>query len=686
MGGNDGLSVRAHSTADPNGLNSPGSILIEARGATSDVVINSDIESGRGHISLLAGDDILLQADILSDGTQSTSGAEGSVQLVAFNGTLNGAGSDGVIMADNSSISSVSGVIRLVADNESDIVLGRLDTVAADFTAGAVSLVAERSILDGAGDLAELNIQTGTLRMWADAVVNADGTQDTLTAGNQQGLIGGPATANGQPEANLNAIDIQVVTLAARSAEGIYLSEADGLTVDATGNLSISEVNFNSTLTTRADLSLADLVTSHSGPIKLVSLAGTLTFNDGATGALGGNDGLSVRAHSTADPNGLNSPGSILIEARGAASDVVINSDIESGRGHISLLAGDDILLQADILTDGTQSTSGAEGSVQLVAFNGTLNGAGSDGVIMADNSSISSVSGVIRLVADNESDIVLGRLDTVAADFTAGAVSLVAERSILDGAGDLAELSIQTGTLRMWADAVVNADGTQDTLTAGNQNGLIGGPATANGQPEANLNAIDIQVVTLAARSAEGIYLSEADGLTVDATGNLSISEVNFNSTLTTRTDLSLADLVTSHSGPIKLVSLAGTLTLNDGRSRKPLGGNDGLSVRAHSTADPNGLNSPGSILIEARGTASDLVINSDIESGRGHISLLAGDDILLQADILSDGTQSTSGAEGSVQLVAFNGTLNGAGSDGVIMADNSSISSVSGVIRLVA
>ncbi len=89
------------------------------------------------------------------------------------------------------------------------------------------------------------------------------------------------------------------MTLAARSAEGIYLSEADGLTVDATGNLSISEVNFNSTLTTRTDLSLADLVTSHSGPIKLVSLAGTLTLNDGAAGALGGNDGLSVRAHST---------------------------------------------------------------------------------------------------------------------------------------------------------------------------------------------------------------------------------------------------------------------------------------------------------------------------------------------------------------------------------------------------
>ncbi len=166
------------------------------------MVINTDIESGRGHISLLAGDDILLQADILTDGTQSTSGVEGSVQLVAFNGTVNGVGSDGVIMADNSSISSVSGVIRLAVDNESDIALGRSTWGGGRFFgASESSQVAERSILDGAGDLAELNIQTGTLRLWADAVVNADGTQDTVTAGNQQGLIGGPATANGQSEA-----------------------------------------------------------------------------------------------------------------------------------------------------------------------------------------------------------------------------------------------------------------------------------------------------------------------------------------------------------------------------------------------------------------------------------------------------------------------------------------------------
>ena len=75
---------------------------------------------------------------------------------------------------NDTTITTHAGVIRMAADNESDIVLGRLDTVdegvaTPDYTTGAVSLVAERSILDGAGDLPELNIQTGTLRMWADA-------------------------------------------------------------------------------------------------------------------------------------------------------------------------------------------------------------------------------------------------------------------------------------------------------------------------------------------------------------------------------------------------------------------------------------------------------------------------------------------------------------------------------------
>ena len=51
-----------------------------------------------------------------------------------------------------------------------------------------------------AGDLGDLNIQSGTARLWADAVVNTDGTQDTATAGDAAGIIGGTDTGNADPD------------------------------------------------------------------------------------------------------------------------------------------------------------------------------------------------------------------------------------------------------------------------------------------------------------------------------------------------------------------------------------------------------------------------------------------------------------------------------------------------------
>ena len=57
--------------------------------------------------------------------------------------------------------------------------------------------------------------------------------------------------------------------------------------------------------------------------------------------------------------------GDVLLEARGSASDVVLNADLSSGTGHVSLIAGDDVHLTADVSTDG--STPG-DGSVLIVS------------------------------------------------------------------------------------------------------------------------------------------------------------------------------------------------------------------------------------------------------------------------------------------------------------------------------
>ncbi len=135
--------------------------------------------------------------------------------------------------------------------------------------------------------------------------------------------------------------------LAASSADGIYVEEFDSVTVTATGAISVEEVRFNSTRTVRTDASLSDLVTTDAGSIKLVSLNGQITIEDGDA------DGFGVSAATTGD---------VLLWAR---QDVVVNSGILSGSGHVTLRSGDDIDLNADVITAG--------GSVYLTATNDTV-------------------------------------------------------------------------------------------------------------------------------------------------------------------------------------------------------------------------------------------------------------------------------------------------------------------------
>ncbi len=181
-----------------------------------------------------------------------------------------------------------------------------------------MSLLAEGSILDN--EFA-VNVRADALRMVADAALS--------NASNQAGSIGLADALNGQADTNRQAIDTRVNVVAASSADGIYVAEFDSVTVTATGAISVEEVRFNSTRTVRTDASLSDLVTTDAGSIKLVSLNGQITIEDGDADAFG------VSAATTGD---------VLLWAR---QDVVVNSDILSGSGHVTLRSGDDIDLNA---------------------------------------------------------------------------------------------------------------------------------------------------------------------------------------------------------------------------------------------------------------------------------------------------------------------------------------------------
>ena len=101
-----------------------------------------------------------------------------------------------------------------------------------------------------------------------------------------------------------------------------------------------------------SDPSLADLETTHLGPVKVVTAAGTLTVNDGDGDATG------VWADQA---------GNVLLEAQASDGDVVLNADVESVFGHVSIVAGDDVEQNADVSTTG--GTIRAPHRCQLIAL-----------------------------------------------------------------------------------------------------------------------------------------------------------------------------------------------------------------------------------------------------------------------------------------------------------------------------
>ena len=488
------------------------------------------------------------------------------------------------------SVINSGAIVSLVATADGDVVLGSVTAIGVNVEAGG-------SILDG--NAAVLNITADTARLIADS--NSSGT----------GSIGTADQLNGNPEAiNANAIDTRVNVLAARSATGIYIDEADGLRVDATGLISITQVNFNSTTSTIDFASLADLTTTHSGSIKLVSASGDVIVNDGD------NNGIGVDA---------NGSGEVLIKTSAANGDVLIRSQVLSDFGHISFIAGDDVEIAADVTT----GANAQRGTVFVLATNATADAI--NGVLMQPTSTITTASGNVRIAADNEGDIRLGRIDAGTAF-----VSLVAEGSILNNGNTL---NVRSSNLRMWADAVVLADGTQDAAALrGDGNGSIGLADAANGQPAVNANAIRTQVDVFAARSATGIYVHEADGLTVGSTSAVSVERSNFNSTMTTFTDSAWQDLETTSAGPIKLQSELSNITLTDGNANS-------YAVRAEGSGD---------VLVQTLAANGDVIVQASALSGSGHISFLAGDDLHL-SNLVNLKTAGT----GTIYLnAALNGT----------------------------
>jgi hypothetical protein len=522
-------------TVGTGDISAAGNVLLEADGIGSTITLGATAGSTGGNISVQAGLDILQNANILA-------GAEGrTIELVAARN---------ITQAQGVSTTSTNGNIQLTA--------GRSVTIET-FVAGTgnVRVIASNgSIIDGdtAGDI-EVDITAAGLQLSAGSGIGA-GT---------------------------NHLETTVTTLTASAgAGGLYVTESDAVTVDAL-TVNVNRVDATGTASTTQFEAQADLVSGNNGNIVLVA-GGSVTLNDGNAGV----SGKSVSANGT---------GSILIDVD--SGDLMVNSDITSATGHITLKAAGSVLLGI-VAATGVDISTSAPGTISIDAEGGDLTMAGDVGVTASGSSLRLSASG----------DITVGNV-------TAQNVSILSE----------------TG-------AIISAEGSTKNVTATT---LRLQSADMVGAADRHLTTDVLEISVDPEIDTAGIYLTEDSDITVTSV-EVSVTEFTATAGSDLVTDARQSGLVTGRNGDIVLVTIDGSITLED-------------AVSANGTGD---------ILFDANGVGSGILINAEIRTDHGDISIFAAASVTQSADIITFASMVLVEAQsGSIVMDQGVQTVNG---DGVI------------------
>jgi hypothetical protein len=278
--------------------------------------------------------------------------------------------------------------------------------------------------------------------------------------------------------------------------------------------------------------------------------------------------------------------GNIWIDANGANSDVVISNNVLGIDGHITVLADDSIRQYGDVISAGN-------GSVDVEAFTGSL--------WMADGALGVANDGPIRYTA--EGDVTLGGL------ITASNTIIVTSRSgsILDG-----------------------GDAYKETLSPYVEFFAGDGVGTST-------NPLDIVTGFLAARGGNGGINVENQGITIiDTIPEVVVQRVQGDGSTLSTTNAAVSDLVTTNNGGVGLSTVNGTIVISDGLSPS-----NQVGIHADGT---------GTVCVVANGTNSSLIIDADVTSGSGDISLIADKSVIVN----SNATEISTGGRGSIALWA--------------------------------
>lgn len=562
---------------------------VSASGALSSLAVGGSGLSSLGGAPLvlrsLAGD-LAVEAALRSDG--------GVLLLDAMAGALRLAaavdsGGGTLSLHAGAALQITSGGGIGTGGGELDVVAGGSLVMTADTRAstdgGAARLVAGGSLILGL-----LDAGTGAASVSAAAVLDAGGAAPDVVAASLR-LV---ATAGGLGSST-DALDLAVGRLVARAGgDGLYLANTGTLLIDAQAASTIARV--------AADGSVAAVAADDA----LAGLGSLGTLILGSTGSLGGTVDAAVTA-----------AGPLRLAALGAEADLALAAAVRSTGGHLSFLAGRDVLIGAAVTADGAARTVVVEAGrhLTLAAGSSVLTNGGDALLTAGGELTLSIVNVGSGHLALNATRIVDGGADgDTAVNLVGAGVRLTAGAGI-GSAGNAVELQAGTLTafagtgglfladdagLRLAAVTVaaqrVAADGSAAVVVLAAQDGLRAGGAAVLTLASGDL-IVDSAVVTGALRldaaggkiglnagiAATGpVTLLAAGDIALAAAGDIDVAGSG-SVDLQSGANLAMADgaAITAGSGNIRLAAAGGSLTLGS------LATGGGVSLLARTIGD---------------------------------------------------------------------------------------------------
>ncbi|MEM7362423.1 MAG: hypothetical protein AAF525_00235 [Pseudomonadota bacterium] len=495
--------------------------------AALDVVVQASVMVTDGAVTIVAGDNVTLE------GTADLTAGTGTVRIAAASGSISMA-EDLVVLTDAANIRfTAAGDVTLgLLDARSDVDRAA-DALTGQGTWGDISLEAGATISDSSPADGDVDVYANALRM---------------SAGLSIGALS-PAFANA---IETEVVSVTAITGGALDNDFINIVDASGLAIATVADVVVSEVAADGTTSDLLiGISQSDVMTTAQGGVVLRALDGDLVITDGDA------DSLGVVA------GGL---GNVLLDATG---DIVLGADVTSEGGDIRIEADGAIDQATDVNVLTTDAT------IDVEAFGGDIT--------MADGAFASTGAGVGNIRYHATGSVTVGGLDAGSAN-----VSVFADTGSIFDAGD-ATMDVAGFAFAAYA-----------AITIG----------TA-------VDPLETDVGVLAAESSDGIFIVEATGLVLDRVTAL-VDRVLPDGTTLPISDVSVVDVVTTGGGDILLRTTDGRIVLNDGDT-------NGVALSAAGT---------GNIRLQAVGETRDIIVNADILADTGIVSLSAQNDVIFGAD----------------------------------------------------